>query len=253
VEWLITNSIVALILPPASLLVLAGAGALLALRHPRFGRSVIVASLAALWILSTPYVSDALVRSLEPAPGDPLADPSGQAIVVLGGGTYFAAPEYQGRDTVSSYGLTRLRYAAHLHRALKKPILVTGGAPLGNSTSEAEQMKQALEREFQVPVKWTEARANNTLENARLSNGLLRSAKINRIYLVTHAWHMPRARLAFERAGFEVIPAPTEYQTDFKLTVIHFIPGSVALADSSRYFHELIGLGWYHFRLMMGI
>jgi uncharacterized SAM-binding protein YcdF (DUF218 family) len=232
VEWLITNSIVALILPPASLLVLAGAGALLALRHPRFGRSVIVASLAALWILSTPYVSDALV---------------------LGGGTYFAAPEYQGRDTVSSYGLTRLRYAAHLHRALKKPILVTGGAPLGNSTSEAEQMKQALEREFQVPVKWTEARANNTLENARLSNGLLRSAKINRIYLVTHAWHMPRARLAFERAGFEVIPAPTEYQTDFKLTVIHFIPGSVALADSSRYFHELIGLGWYHFRLMMGI
>ena len=252
-EWLITNSIVALILPPGSLLLLAAAGALIALRHPRFGRSLIVAALLALWILSTPYVADALVRSLEPAPGDPLADSSGQAIVVLGGGAYFAAPEYQGRDTVGSYSLVRLRYAAHLHRALKKPVLVTGGAPFGNSTPEAEQMKQALEREFQVPVQWMESRANNTLENARLSERLLRPAKIKRIYLVTHAWHMPRARLAFERTGFEVIPAPTEYQTDFKLTPMHFLPGARALAGSSWYFHEVIGIGWYHLRLNMGV
>jgi uncharacterized SAM-binding protein YcdF (DUF218 family) len=252
-EWLITNAVAALIVPPGSLLVLAAAGALVALRHPRCGRALIALALVALWILATPYVADALVRSLEPAPGDPLADSSGQAIVVLGGGTYFAAPEYQGRDTVSSFALVRLRYAAHLHRALKKPILVTGGAPLGNSTSEAEQMKQALEREFQVPVQWVEQRANNTLENARLSNRLLRPANIRRIYLVTHAWHMPRARLAFERAGFEVIPAPTEYLTDFKLTVIHFMPGADGLAGSSRFFHEVIGLGWYHLRIALGV
>lgn len=252
-EWLITNAIAALLLPPGTLLVLAATGALVALRRPRLGRALIALSLLALWILSTPYVADALVRSLEPAPSDPLADPSGQAIVVLGGGTYFSAPEYQGHDTVSSFALVRLRYAAHLHRALRKPVLVTGGAPLGNSTSEAEQMKQVLEREFQVPVQWSEQRSNNTLENARLSNRLLRPANVRRIYLVTHAWHMPRAKLAFERAGFEVIQAPTEYTTRFRTTALDFMPSAAALHDSKIFFHEAIGVGWYHLRIAIGV
>lgn len=252
-EWLITNAIAALLLPPGILLVLAAAGALVALRRPRLGRALIALSLLALWTLSTPYVANALLRWLEPAPGDPLADPGGQAIVVLGGGTYFSAPEYQGHDTVSSFALVRLRYAAHLHRALGKPILVTGGAPLGNSTSEAEQMKQVLAREFQVPVQWSEQRSNNTLESARLSNRLLRPAHIRRIYLVTHAWHMPRAKLAFERAGFEVIPASTAYSTKRKTLAVDFLPNAQALSRSSTFFHEVIGLGWYHLRIAIGV
>lgn len=251
-EWLITNAIAALLMPPGNLLLLAAVGALVALRRPRLGRALVALSLLALWVLSTPYVADALVKSLEPAPADPLADRSGQAIVVLGGGSYFSAPEYQGQDTVSIYTLVRLRYAAHLHRALKMPVLVTGGAPLGNSTSEAEQMKQVLQRDFQVPVQWSEQGSNNTLENARLSHRLLSAANIRRIYLVTHAWHMPRARLAFERAGFDVIPAPTEYTTGFELTALDFMPSARALHDSKIFFHEAIGYGWYHLRIAIG-
>ena len=56
-------------------------------------------------------------------------------------------------------------------------------------------MKQVLEREFQVPVTWVEETSRNTLENARGSFQVLGAAGIRRVYLVTHAWHMPRARL----------------------------------------------------------
>ena len=250
-EWLMTNAIAAFLLPPGSLLLLAAVGALTALRRPRFGRALVALSLVALYALSTPYASDALLRTLEPAPRDPLADKSGQAIVVLGGGSYPSAPEY-GRDTVSSYTLARLRYAAHLYRSLKKPVLVTGGAPRGNSTSEAEQMKQVLQQEFQVPVQWSEPDSNNTLENARLSHRLLGAAGVRRVYLVTHAWHMPRARLAFERAGFSVIPAPTQFATRSGVTVLDFLPSAFSLSRSGHFFHEVIGLGWYHLRIAIG-
>ncbi len=250
-EWLISNIIAALLAPPGSLLALALIGALAARRWRRCGRTLIALSLVALYVLSTPFAADALLRTLEPAARDPLAQPDGQAIVVLGGGTYFSAPEY-GRDTVSETSLVRLRYAAHLHRALNKPVMVTGGAPRGNATSEAEQMKTVLERDFRVPVGWTEPASNNTLENARFSFRLLDAAGVRRIYLVTHAWHMPRARLAFERAGFTVIPAPTAYTTRYRLTVLDFLPSAGALYRGSRFFRETIGIGWYHLRFSLG-
>lgn len=252
VEWLITNAIAALLAPPGSLLLLAAVGALLAvMRRPRAGRALVALSLIALYALSTPFVGDGLLGSLEPAPRNLLADRSGQAIVVLGGGTYFSAPEY-GHDTVRSSTLVRLRYAAHLHRALDKPVLVTGGAPRGNAGSEAEQMQQVLQHDFRVPVQWTERRSNNTLENARLSYRVLDAAGVRRVYLVTHAWHMPRARLAFERAGFAVIPAPTGYTTRHKLTALDFLPDADALYRSNRFFREVIGIGWYHLRFLLG-
>lgn len=250
-EWLITNAIAAFLVPPGSLLLLAAIGGLVALRRPRLGRSLVALSLIVLYLLSTSFLADELRKTLEPAPRDPLADKSGQAIVVLGGGTYFSAPEYA-RDTVSSAALVRLRYAAHLHRALRKPVLVTGGAPQGNPVSEAEHMKQALESDFRVSVQWTEQASNNTLENARLSYRLLSAAGVKRIYLVTHAWHISRAQLAFERSGFSVIPAPTGYTTRHEVTVLDFLPNASALSRSRDFFHEWIGGGWYHLRIAIG-
>ena len=169
---------------------------------------------------------------------------------MLGGGIYFFAPEYSS-DTVSEPSLVRLRYAAKLQRETGKPILVTSGAPQGSDLPEAQQMKSVLEQEFKVPVRWTEDDSNNTLENARYSYRLLRQAGIKRIYLVTHAWHMPRSVEAFESAGFEVIPAPTAFTTRYKTSLLDFLPGANALLGSSIFMHELIGMLWYRIILLM--
>ncbi|HKA39895.1 MAG TPA: YdcF family protein [Burkholderiales bacterium] len=249
-EWLITNTIAALLMPLGIVLVLLLTALLMAWRWPLLAWRPIAIACVMLYALSTQFVANGLLYVLEPAPRDPAADPSGQAIVVLGGGTYYKAPEYGG-DTVTAQTLLRLRYAARLQRALGKPVLVTGGSPEGSLVGEGQLMKQALEKDFHVPVQWVEQRSHNTLENARLSYRLLKPAGIERVYLVTHAWHMPRARRAFEHAGFAVIPAPTRFATRFELTVVDFLPRAEALHDSSLFFHEIAGIAWYYVRFLL--
>lgn len=243
-EWLIRNAIASAVIPPGLLLLVALWGLLALRRRPLLGKSLLSLALVALYALSTQYVADALLQALEPPARDPLANLGGQAIVVLSGGRYFRAPEY-GTDTVNAHALVRLRYAAHLHRATRKPILTAGGSPEGAPLGEAVHMKTVLNRDFQVPVAWVEDQSRTTLENARLSHRILGAEGIRTIYLVTHAWHMPRARLAFENAGFSVIPAATGYATRFRLTLLDFVPDAGALHDSSRFFHEIIGIAWY--------
>ncbi len=247
-SWFVTNLVSAFLLPPLSLLLIAALGLWLWRKHPFLARTLLTLSFSLLWLFSTPYVAEALLHELEGEPyvtdtSKPLAD----AIVVLGGGTYFHAPEYGG-DTVNYQTLERLRYAAKLHRATGLPILVSGGKPLGNSLSEGQQMKQVLEQDFNVPVRWVEGESDNTQQNAQLSHPMLKSEKIERIYLVTHAWHLARAVQAFQDAGFRIIPAPTAYTTRYQIDLLAFIPNAYALRDSRIFMHELIGIFWYQLK-----
>ncbi len=247
-SWFVTNLAAAFLLPPLNLLLLAAVGLWLWHKRPLIARILLTTSFVLLWLLSTPYFAETLLHGLE---GEPTATdtkkPLADAIVVLGGGTYFHAPEYGG-DTVSGNTLERLRFAAKLQRETGKPILVTGGKPLGNSSSEVAQMKQVLEQEFKTPVQWAEGESDNTQENARRTRTLLESAGISRIYLVTHAWHMPRAVQAFQAAGFQVIPAPTAYTTRYRTDLLTFLPNAYALRDSRIFMHELIGILWYQLK-----
>jgi len=249
-EHLVTHAIASLLSPLGIVLFILLVAAMVAWHRPLVAWRPAVLALIVLYPLSTHFVADRLLGWLEPPPRDPAADRNGQAIVVLGGGTYFNAPEYGG-DTVNSWTLVRLRYAAHLHRTLGKPVLVAGGTPEGSPTPEAELMKQALQRDFNVPTQWVEMGSRNTLEGARMSRDLLKST-VQQVYLVTHAWHMPRAKLAFEHAGFTVIPAPTGYTRGIELTVLDFLPDADALSDSSRFFREITGIAWYRLRALTG-
>lgn len=244
-SWLTTNLIAAFLLPPLNLLVLATAGLLLWQKCPRAARFLLTSSVCLLWLLSTPFCAMMLLRALE-GPPSPLdtSQERAEAIIVLGGGTYFNAPEY-GSDTVSEASLVRLRYAAKLQRETGKPILVSGGSPRGNLLSEGQQMKLVLEQDFKTPVQWVEDRSDNTHENAKLSFALLNSNGIKHVYLVTHAWHMPRSVAAFQHAGFEVTPAPTRYSTHFQIGPLSFLPDADALRDSRIFMHEMIGMLWY--------
>jgi len=250
-SWFITNFIAAFLLPPLSLLLLLGLDIFLLYRRSKLAKPLIIAAFSLFWITSTPYFAEGALHMLE-MQTMPLGNSrtntqpqAAEAIVILGGGTYFHAPEYAGQDTVSEQTLLRLRYGAKLHRETGKPILVAGGKPLGNSISEAHQMRYSLEQDFQVPVRWAEDASDNTFENARYSFQILQKADIKRIYLVTHAWHMPRAADIFRRAGFEVIEAPTAFTTRYQTNLFTFLPHTGALHDSRIFMHEVIGLLWY--------
>jgi uncharacterized SAM-binding protein YcdF (DUF218 family) len=245
-SWMATKLISIFLLPPLNLLLVALAGWLLLTRRPRLGHAMVGAGLAGLWLISSPLVAHALLRTLESTPPLPLPpQEAAQAIVILGGGSYLRAPEY-GTDTVSHWTLERIRYGAVLHQKTRLPVLVSGGNPHKADTTEAAQMAQALARDFGVPVRWQEGASNNTRENARFSQQILARENIQRVYLVTHAWHMPRAKAAFQRAGLNVIPAPMAFTpAPSRFTLLGLLPDASALLDSHHFFHEVIGLLWY--------
>ncbi len=200
-----------------------------------------------LYALSTPLVGARLLHLLESAPPTALATPAEtpQAIVVLSAGLA-ASRSGGGADTVGHLTLERIRYAASLHRETGLPILVSGGVSRGGTVSVAAAMEDALTTEFRVPVRWVEDDSRNTYENAQFSAAILRRANIRTSYLVTHLWHMPRARKAFEGTGLNVVPAPAGFtRTGPGIALGDLIPGTRALANSGYALHEMIGGLWY--------
>lgn len=252
IDWLITNILAACQLPPLNGLLPALAGFLLLRRRPRLARWLIGGGLALLILFSLPVVGRLLLKPLEkscpPLKMDAIAKIKADAVVVLGGGRYRAAPEFDGSDDVASWTLERLRYAALLSRTLQKPLLATGGRPEGGELSEAEAMQAALRRDFGVEVRWIEKESNKTLENARYTARLLKGQGVRRIVLVTHAWHMPRAVGAFEAAGFDVLPAPVSFASSRPLTPLDFVPRADGMKISALALHEWIGMAWYALR-----
>lgn len=247
-----------LVLPPTSFFVLFFVGLLLARWRPKLGRTFLWGLLAVVYLASTSFVAGELMAPLQPY--GPLdlenLDPKVGAIIVLSAGVYDSPPEYQPSkgsspvvDTAGNLTLQRLQYAAYLFRASGKPILVTGG-PTGAvpERSIADAMRETLERDFDVPVRWVEDRALTTRSNATFSSALLRDAGIDRAYLVTHAWHMPRAMLAFEGSTVTVVPAPTRFFSRAEPLWNDFIPSAHAFRATFYAVHEWLGLAWYRLR-----
>lgn len=252
IAWLLTNIVVCFLLPPANGLLLVVAGMLLRRRFPRLARTLLVTGFLLIFLLSLRGVSRQLLAPLEsrypPLAIQQLSALQIDAIVVLGGGRYREAPEFGMGDEGNATSLVRMRYAALLARATRKPLLVTGGRPDGGNSSEAESMQRTLARDFGVRVQWLEDASDNTLENAHYSAQILLPKGIRRIALVTHAWHMPRSVQVFEAAGFSVLPAPTAFVGASPLTPRDYLPRAESLAESSLAMHEWIGLLWYRLR-----
>ena len=154
-------------------------------------------------------------------------------------------PEF-GQDTASEYTLERMRYAAWIAKRTGLPLIISGGKLEKDSRSIAEIMQEILQKEFVVIVDHVETTSRNTFENARYTAEILNKNKMKRIALITHAWHMPRAKKAFEHFDIKVISAPTAFYGQSKsITLSHFIPSINALNYSSKAFHEIIGQFWY--------
>ncbi|MCU0964555.1 MAG: YdcF family protein [Burkholderiaceae bacterium] len=201
----------AVVVPPTSLILLGLLGLALRRRRPAIGGALTALSLVALLLLSLPWTASTLMGRLEgPALSDPRALGDARALVILAGGVSRGAPEWGG-DTVNLFTLQRVRYGARLARQTQLPVLITGAAPRDGLPGEAAMMRDALIEEFGVAVRWTDEQARTTAGNAREAAALLQAAGIQRVVLVTSAFHMPRAQRAFERAGMQVVPAPTGY------------------------------------------
>jgi uncharacterized SAM-binding protein YcdF (DUF218 family) len=229
-----------LILPPAGPLILAALGAVLLLARRsavrRAGFGLLVASLAALWLLSTPMVSQQLLRAAERSPALDLGQPvKADASVILGGGeTRRWAPEYAG--PAAGLGLLeRVSYGAYLARRTQLPVVVSG------TPHEVLAMQATLMRDYGIEVSWADARSRDTFQNAQFTAQLLAGKKLHRILLVTSASHEWRAAQEFRAAGFEVVPAPTGAWEAPQNPRFMFVANVYDLQRSSEALYELLG------------
>ncbi|MGB0495451.1 MAG: YdcF family protein [Kangiellaceae bacterium] len=244
-----------LLLPPGVNLLLGLSGLLLLKKYKLFAKILVTSAIITFVLFSLPVVSKKLTISLQTDQFLTLKqiktfekqEREDIAIVILAGGRRSSAPEYGEIDTVSRMTLQRLQYGAWLHRKLNFPILLSGGSVKGEATAESVLMNDTMLSAFNVPPKWIETESKNTAENAQLTAKILKENEISEILLVTHAAHMQRAKIEFEKTGLIVIPAPTVFETE-ATDWLDYLPSAKALFESHLALHEKLGRFWYWVR-----
>jgi uncharacterized SAM-binding protein YcdF (DUF218 family) len=236
-----------LVVPPGNLPLLALAG--LALWRRPGGRALAWAAVVLTVLLSLPAVSYALIGTLQwgvPRQVGPGSGAAPGAIIVLSADLGGDAPG----GVISGPGvglltLGRLEAGAVLARRTGLPLLLSGGEVGGRPPSLGQRMADVLARDYGIRARWIEGRSADTWQNAADSAGLLRRDGVGRAYVVTDAWHMRRALLAFRAAGFPVVPAPSRFAREPRWEVMEFLPHATAWLRSYLALHEWIGLAWY--------
>jgi len=237
----------ALLLPPGILLLVLAVGLVIA-RRRRSGVAIAAAGTIVLYAVSTSAVGELGLTALTGLAQKAPANRQPGAIVVLG-----ADFEPGGPPGVGEMTLARLRRGAVLHADTGVPVLVAAGPVDPISTPGARLMAEDLRAVFDTPVRWMETDSHNTWTNAAYSADILHAAGIQTVHLVTHPWHMARARRAFAANGLSVTPAPTHAGDGARLRVRSFLPSASGLRASYLAAHEAMGLLWYALRYDMAL
>ena len=220
----------------------------------RYRRSAIFSVFLATVVLAVcaSPLSVALFRQHENQyPAVPLVDsPVVDAIVLLGGDVGIPSPP----RVASQLGGNRLLHAYRLYRAGKAPLIViTGGNVFAQDGVKAEAHYSAeILASWGVPEESiiTETQSRNTRQNALNSHQILTARGLDKILLVTSAFHMPRAAGVFRHVGFNVAPSPAGFSvTDYRRpAVLDWWPSLGNLGKAQALAHEKLGILVYRLR-----
>ena len=129
-------------------------------------------------------------------------------------------------------------------------IFTRGLLPWGNSKAEGELLKiKAIEmgvNETQIILSDT---VSNTAEEARAVKKLMEKNGINKILLITSSFHMPRAKLLFDKQGIDSDTFPVDFKaTGRQFTWLSFLPSANGFALTSSGVREYIGRLYYELK-----
>lgn len=152
-------------------------------------------------------------------------------VVVLSGGI-------RSTGHLNATTVARVRRAVDLLHAGRGERLVVSGGPRRRGRPSAAPAMRALAAQLGIAADriLVEGRSSRTSENAREVRRLLGDVPDASILLVTSALHMRRAKLCFERHGFEVGPAPVRSTTG---------EDPVRASVVTQSLHEYLGLFYY--------
>ena len=219
----------------------------------------VLMALLILLITSNTWISSYFIQQLEYQNLPPDNLPNASAIVVLGGALYPVAYPRQFPEVAEAGD--RPIYAAQLYQEGKAPLIVASGGRIPwwgtEQGSEAADMAQLMQR-LGVPKSAIiqEGESLNTRQNAVNTKAILDRRQIDTIILVTSGYHMPRSKRIFEKLGFTVIPAATDFlssppnaKTLNPATItLGLIPDAKSLDLTTLTLKEYIGLIIYQLR-----
>ena len=194
------------------------------------------------------FIANSLAEGLERPyyESDPLAVEPLDAIVVLGGCTKMG-PQGEAQVTMSG---DRLVLAARMYHAGRcERIVCTGSNWLGLVEGELDirQQAKAVLVGLEVPEQKIELLSGRSTREEMESVGqwLQQNPEVERVGLVTSAWHMPRAqRTAAKWLDRELTPVPADsFQEPYRPNPNLLVPHCDYLAVSSRCVQEYLG-GW---------
>jgi uncharacterized SAM-binding protein YcdF (DUF218 family) len=232
------------------LILLAGWLFLTFTKRKNLAKISIYAGFVLAWLLSCQSVAVLLNQSLlQHYPSVTLhmiQDSRIQAVVILGSGMQTHAPEYQQTAQLSSSSSTRLRYGSILALQSNLPLAFSGGVGWAShdkaTHTEAEAAENYLSAFKLPPAKWLDSRSADTEGNAREMALILSAQGIKRIALVTHDWHMERAKYLFDAQGFDVLPAPVNPISNESYGMLNWLPSADGLRDCRHILREVLGL-----------
>jgi len=197
-----------------------------------------------IYLLSTPYVGNLFLWSLE----NKYCPPStieGDVILMLGGGAIPNTPDIEGKGHLYGSGANRLLTTARLYQKTKLPIILSGGQVFADSGFEAVIAKRQL-IDLGVPENKIvlEPTSRNTSESAQNVKKVLQSFHFKRPILVTSAFHMERSVRTFSKNNIDVIPFPTDYKNSSypSLSFYNVIPSTGGQNSVGMALHEYFGM-----------
>lgn len=176
------------------------------------------------------------------------ANATADAVVVLGGYTSGGEEEPTGLDAGEAFD--RILTGVELIRAGRAKRLYVGGGNFeidSGVKSELSVIEPWLKRWnlTDVPIA-TLGDSGNTYGEARAVKKLMEDNGWDKIFLVTSAWHMPRARAVFESSGVVVIPVGCDFRSVPGGSQV-FFPQSARLGLLRIFLQEKVG--WMYYRV----
>jgi uncharacterized SAM-binding protein YcdF (DUF218 family) len=212
-------------------------------------RGPVVVGLLILLVSALPLTADRLWEALEADyPYRPIESiQNADAVVVLSG---MLGGIETSEGVVTQWGdADRFMTGVDLMKAGKAPLIIftRGQWPWLKLPPEGEVLaRRAISmgiRENQILLTGI---VTNTADEAAEVKTLMEFGGMRRVILVTSSFHMPRAKMLFDRAGIVSIPYPTDFQSSGgRSDWMSFVPSAHGLNMTSEAVRELIGRLYY--------
>ncbi|BDU16079.1 YdcF family protein [Lysobacter auxotrophicus] len=210
-------------------------------------RAMLVVVGTAIVLLCAPVGANRLIRAVEssvPASARCTAADAASPIVVLAGGLQDEPRAQDDYIALTPSSWRRLRGGVELwRRASPVSMTIAGGGPF--AISEAAVLGR-LAQDWGVPAQWLheETRSTTTWESAMALRGTLPP----RVRVVSSATHLPRARVAFEAAGFTPCMVASDSLYVPMGSVGYFLPQLSAMQKTQIALYEALGVASYRWK-----